>query len=232
MLRSNRHLVNKVDFDEYAERYQNVLREQHRFFEQDEGYFAEYKIAIIKNYIKYTPKRILEYGCGVGRNLKYLRQYFEHSDIYAGDISQKSIDIAAVNNPSVNFILLGEDIVLDRFDLILVSMLFHHIEPKLRPNIMGKISDLLRRGGDVFIFEHNPYNPITRYLVRTCIFDSDAVLLKKQEMLKLIIEANFVINTWRYTLFFPSTLKKLRFLEPTLGCLPLGGQYFISARKI
>lgn len=225
------NLSDKVEFDEYAENYQKILQEQLSFFDGNEGYFAEYKIEIIKKYIKNTPKKILEYGCGVGRNLKYLIQHFQQSIIYAADISKKSLDIAKADNPSVQFFLLGEDTIVDKFDLVFVALVFHHIEPGLRSKVMEDISDLLQEGGNIFIFEHNPYNPITIYLVNTCAFDADAVLLKKRELIKLLIEAELSINTCRYTLFFPSVLKKLRFLEPMLGYLPLGGQYFISANK-
>jgi SAM-dependent methyltransferase len=182
-------------------------------------------------YIKNTPKKILEYGCGVGRNLKYLIQHFQQSKIYAADISKKSLDIAKADNPVVHCYLLGEDTIVDKFDLIFVALVFHHIEPGLRLKVMDYISDLLQEGGNIFIFEHNPYNPITRYLVNTCEFDADAVLLKKRELIKLLIEAKLSINICRYTLFFPSVLKKLRFLEPMLGYMPLGGQYFASAYK-
>lgn len=224
-------MSDKVDFDQYADNYQKILQEQLSFFDVNEGYFAEYKINLIKKYIKDNPKKILEYGCGVGRNLEYLRKHFQQSKIYAGDISRRSLEIAKADNPSVRFFLLGEDTIVDKFDLIFVALVFHHIEPGLRSKVMEDISDLLQEGGNIFIFEHNPYNPITRYLVNICIFDADAVLLTKREMIKLLIDANLCINTCRYTLFFPSFLKKLRFLEPMLGYLPFGGQYFINANK-
>jgi SAM-dependent methyltransferase len=224
-------LSNKVEFDEYAENYQKILQEQLNFFDGNEGYFAEYKIEIVNKYIKNRPKKILEYGCGVGRNLKYLTQYFHQSTIYAADISKKSLDIAKVDNPSVHFYLLDEDTIVDKFDLIFVALVFHHIEPELRLKVMEDISGFLQEGGNIFIFEHNPYNPVTRYLVNTCPFDADAVLLKKRELVKLIIEAKLSIDACRYALLFPSFLKKLRFLEPMLGHLPFGGQYFISAHK-
>ena len=128
-----------------------------------------------------------------------------------------------------DFYLLGEDTIVDKFDLIFVALVFHHIKPELRSKVIKDISDLLQKDGNIFIFEHNPYNPVTSYLVNTCIFDADAVLLKKGELCKLLIGAKLSINACRYTLFFPSFLKKLRFIEPMLGYLPLGGQYFISA---
>jgi SAM-dependent methyltransferase len=225
-----RKLPNKVKFDKYAEDYQKLIGEQLSFFDSNNDYFAKYKIDIIKKHIDGTPKRILEYGCGIGRNLKYLSQHFEHSLIYACDISQRSLEIAKDDNPTVNFFLLDHDTIIEKFDLILVALVFHHIEPELRTNVIRDISNLLAEGGNIFIFEHNPYNPVTRYIVNTCIFYDDAVLLKKRELVKLLIEANLSIDTWRYTLFFPSFLKKLRFLEPILGYLPFGGQYFLKAK--
>ena len=224
-------MSDKIDFDEYAESYQKILQKQLSFFDRNEEYFAKYKIAIIKKYTNVIPKKILEYGCGVGRNLKYLRQHFKQSEIYATDISKKSIDIAKGDNPTVQFFFLGEDTIVDKFDLIFIAQVFHHIRPELRHKVMEDISNLLKEGGNIFIFEHNPYNPITRYLVNTCIFDTDAVLLKKKELIKLLIDSNLSINICRYTLFLPSFLKKLRVFESMLGYLPLGGQYFISANK-
>ena len=159
-------------------------------------------------------------------------KHFQQSEIYAADISRKSLAIAKHDNPLVRFFLLDEDTIVDKFDLIFIALVFHHIEPKLRSKVIKDISDLLQQGGHIFIFEHNPYNPITRYLVNNCIFDEDAVLLKKRELCKLLIEAKLSINDHRYTLFFPSFLQKFRFIEPMLGYLPLGGQYFICATKI
>jgi SAM-dependent methyltransferase len=225
-------LSNKVNFNDYAENYQNILQKQLSFFDRNEGYFAEYKIDLIKKNIDIVPQKILDYGCGVGRNLKYLIKHFKDSKIYACDISEKSIDIAKADNPLIKFFLLGRETIIEKFDLIFIALVFHHIEPKLRGSIMKNISYLLETGGNVFIFEHNPINPITRYLVNTCAFDADAVLLKKKELENLLIDANLSIKTCRYSLFFPSFLKKMRILESLLGFLPLGGQYFINAKKI
>lgn len=220
----------EVKFDKYAEDYQKLIGEQLSFFDSNNDYFAEYKIDIIKKYIDGAPKKILEYGCGIGRNLKYLSRHFEHSSIYACDISQRSLEIAKDDNPSVKFFLLDHDTITEKFDLILVALVFHHIGPGLRKNVIRDIGNLLAEGGNLFIFEHNPYNPVTRHLVNTCIFDDDAVLLKKRELVKLLTEANLSIDAWRYTLFFPSFLRILRFLEPILGYLPFGGQYFVKAK--
>ena len=223
--------MKKDNFDQFAESYDEILREQLKFFGEEHEYFSEYKIKIIKKYLDKTPNKILEYGCGIGRNLKYLRQEFHDAEIYACDISENSVEIAKKNNPSINVFRIDDNKVSQDFDLIFIAMVFHHVEVGERLNLLNSIYRLLSKKGSLFVFEHNPYNIVTRYLVNTCPFDGDAVLIKRREMESLISNANFNICLGRYTLYFPYFLRKLRFLESILGHVPLGGQYFIKAFK-
>jgi hypothetical protein len=39
----------------------------------------------------------------------------------------------------------------------------------------------LRTGGLALAFGHNPYNPATQYIVKTCDIDKDAVLLRRRK---------------------------------------------------
>ena len=73
----------------------------------------------------------------------------------------------------------------------------------------------LKSGGQIFVFEHNPYNPITRHLVNTCSFDADAVLLTRRETIRRLTKAGFQISSAGYCLFFPQILSALRPLEPS-----------------
>lgn len=41
-------MVQKVDFDNYANEYEKTLEEDLKFFGEDNSYFAEYKIDIVK----------------------------------------------------------------------------------------------------------------------------------------------------------------------------------------
>ena len=50
-------------------------------------------------------------------------------------------------------------------------------------------------------------------------------------MRKLIEVSSFEILKSNYALFFPKLLSKLMLIEPYLGWLPLGGQYFIIGEK-
>jgi SAM-dependent methyltransferase len=223
----------KVDFDQYAADYDSKLGEDLKFFEES-SYFAEYKIKIVRNELKSTPARILEYGCGIGRNLTFITKYFPDSKIFACDISVKSLEIAGKSNPSVNLFRIEDDLIAiheNKFDLIFISCVFHHIEPPLRQESMNKIRSLLKPGGMLYIFEHNTLNPVTRKIVRECPWDEDAILLKPSELKTLFANSNLIFKKLKYTLFFPSFLKFLRPLEKLLTWLPLGGQYYITAQK-
>ena len=221
--------MDQNDFDEIAEKYNTILGEQLKFFDEDDSYFAEYKIIKLKNLLKFEPKSILDFGCGIGRSTLFLQRYFPKASIYGSDTSQKSLIKAKKLLPSVEFFLIDELVnKTNVFDVIFISNVFHHIEPDKRLKTMELISVASKAGALMVVFEHNPYNPVTRYLVNTCPFDHDAVLLKPQELKTLFRKVGIKNIGVKYTLFFPGFLKYLRFLEPYLGFLPLGGQYVVS----
>jgi SAM-dependent methyltransferase len=223
----------KVNFDEYAEDYDNILENQLSFFGEENSYFAEYKVQIVRNAVKGEPKHILEYGCGTGRNLRFFNRLFPSSTVAGCDISPKSVELAQKTNPKSKLFLIGEETAedLNKYDLIFVAGVFHHIAPPLRTEAMKNIFRLTASGGKLFFFEHNPYNPVTRHMVNTCEFDTDAVLLKSGELQRLCRDAGFQVREKKYTLFFPAFLKAFRPLEQYLGFLPMGGQYYIQAAK-
>ena len=72
------------------------------------------------------------------------------------------------------------------------------------------------------IFEHNPVNPVTRYIVATCEFDENAVLRSRQASLKAReAAAGFSgIPSGLYRLFSGRLAVALRGLEPYLSALP------------
>ena len=224
--------MKKVDFDEYAENYDTLLQGQLKFFD-DVDYFAEYKAKMVRSSVRKDPRMILEYGCGIGRNLRFLGASFPDAVISGCDPSERSLERAAKENPSVKFFLLDDALSTHRekFDLIVVANVFHHILPGAWEDTMTLLSEWLEREGELFIFEHNPYNPITRHLVRSCPFDKDAVLLSLRRVRSLLLKSGLRIVSNRYILFFPSFLKGLRFLERYLADIPFGGQYLVHASK-
>ncbi len=225
--------MKKVNFDEYVKDYNLLMRKQHKAF-GNIAYYSDYKVDILKNIFPNDANNlsILEYGCGTGRNISFINKKFPSSKIFGFDVSRESIDFAKKQNSSL--ITIDKDEFFDykaKFDLIFIASVFHHIHPSLRNDSLKDIFSLLKKGGIVVCFEHNPYNLITRYLVNTCDFDKDAVLLKKKELIKLFKKNNFKYLNSAYTLFFPPKLKRFNFLERYLSWLPLGGQYYVSFKK-
>lgn len=227
--------MDKVEFDSFAENYDNILGEQLSFFEPNTDYFAEYKVKITRDIVKGRPERILEFGCGTGRNLPFLHALFPAAEIYGCDVSQNSLDLAAANNDFACLFKFGfEDVALKYtcyFDLIFVACVFHHIPPQLRRDYMRLMNKLLKKIGEIVIFEHNPHNPITLHMVKTCPFDSDAVLVRPGEMKLLLLNSGFKTTRAKFALFFPAFLRKLRPLEKKISLIPLGGQYFVHGTK-
>jgi len=226
--------IEKVDFDKFANQYENILDEQLDFFGEENSYFADYKIKLVKETIGFEPKNILEFGCGIGRNLKFFSKYFPDAKVYGSDISSKSLDIAKEENPSVNLFLLNENEInnfTESFDLIFISCVFHHIKPDERKQAIKNIESMLTKNGAAYIFEHNPYNPVTRHIVNTCPWDTDAILLNMKESVDLMNYAGLEITEKNYSLFFPAALKALRPIENYLGKIPLGGQYYVKGIK-
>jgi SAM-dependent methyltransferase len=221
----------RIDFDDYSDDYSSLIKKQLGFFSTDDSYFAEYKVRITHEKARKAPRKILEYGCGIGRNLGYLHGSFRGAELFGCDISDRSLQRARTEHPYARLFLIGRDVVKESFDLIFIANVFHHIAPHLRPMVMQTISSLLASKGEVFIFEHNPYNPITRHMVNTCPFDADAVLVAPKQLCDLAKAHGLEIIAKQYALFFPAWLRRIQFLERNMGFLPLGGQYYIHAYK-
>ena len=83
--------LKKVDFDEYAEDYDTLLGQQLNFFSEDVDYYARYKVDLVAELLGADatdkPLKILEFGCGTGRNLVTFRQLFPNAELTGGDIS-------------------------------------------------------------------------------------------------------------------------------------------------
>jgi SAM-dependent methyltransferase len=219
--------MTKIDFDQYAGQYEALIAAQTNFFDRDNDYFIRYKVERAKQ-LAGKVGSVLDFGCGIGRSMPYLRAAFPNADVVGCDPSADSLALARRENPACRFFAMDELSASRQFDLVLASCVFHHIPPAERQDALRYCYDRLKPGGHFIIFEHNPFNPVTRRLVSTCPFDADAVLLPMRETIRRMREARFEIAGTGYCLFFPGALAALRPLEQFLAWLPLGGQYFVS----
>ncbi len=225
------------DFDEYAEDYRSIHTANIKLSGADSFYFAEQKVRLLQTFEKNNNFKVLDIGCGDGATELFMRQYFPKWQVNGIDISAKSIFEAQqkrLTNATfswyngIKFPLLDESV-----DIVFIAGVLHHIEQPLHQIIMQEILRVLKKDGRVYLFEHNPLNPFTRYLVKTCVFDKDAKLLKSNYAMKWFQQGGFHIHCKKFIIFFPrkGIFSKIIFLERYLQWLPLGGQYFIRAIK-
>lgn len=223
----------RVDFDKYTSAYSKLLREKTKFFSRSDDYFSQYKVSILKDLVQGDLKSLHEFGCGIGRNFPYISKAFPNTEISGSDISDASIQIAKINNPNVKFInecQISKNCNL--YDLIFVAGVFHHIPIDERLNVMKSLYKKVNVGGSIVIFEHNPFNPITKRIVRDCPYDADALLLKPKELIHYVSSSGFHFESFEYCLFFPPFMRIGMNIERMLGKIPLGGQYWVKAVRI
>ena len=221
-----------VDFDEFSKNYDDLLRQATGFFVSDESYFASYKVSIVRRELSDDPENLLEFGCGIGRNIPFLAHAFPSSRLVGTDISRGSLDVAQKINPGVEFHLEPHSVNNnDLFDVIFIAGVFHPIPVDQRREVLATLRQRLRPDGSVFIFEHNPFNPVTRRIVSNCRYDEDAVLLSPRNLRLLLGDAGFRVLKHRYCLFFPPRFRAFTRFESQLGWVPLGGQYWVKAAR-
>lgn len=221
-------------FDQYAERYDATVQAAIGASGESVAFFAELKARLARHEMP-GPRRILDFGCGIGNVTRALAKEFPSASVTGSDPSQESIDIARSRPmPAVDF-ALSEANVLPfpdaSFDLVVAACVFHHIEPADRARCASEIRRVLRPGGRFVLFEHNPLNPLTRRVVRNVPFDENVVLLSSRDGAKVVRDAGLRVARTRFYFFFPRSLRALRSLEPALGWFPLGAQYYVVGER-
>lgn len=225
------------DFDEHARDYRSVHSDNIKLSGADSFYFAEMKVRLLAPYEKNSPLKILDLGCGDGATALFMDKYFPAWQVTGIDVSAKSIAEAASKKiPTARFMQYdGSHIPFEvgEFDMIFIAGVFHHVSFHLHNALAQEAYRVLKKGGRLYFFEHNPLNPFTRYLVKTCVFDKSAKLLSGSYSVKILAQNNFHVRQKNYIIFFPRKgwLSSFIFLERYIRWLPVGGQYFIAAIK-
>ncbi|MBI4062732.1 MAG: class I SAM-dependent methyltransferase [Elusimicrobia bacterium] len=224
-------------FDHFAHSYETCLNSSLRVFGETVRGFAFLKAAYLSQFfddLGSPPRSILEIGCGVGLLTETLAKVFHKGTTVVGyDPSAESIRLArtAIAGDNVSFFSKPDELTQRAFEAVVLANVLHHIPPSKRILFLKETSRWIRPGGYLAIFEHNPYNPVTRWIVRHCPFDVDADIFSRRRCAQLLRETGWQVARKDYVVFFPAFLKFFRPLERYLKWLPLGGQYAIIARK-
>jgi SAM-dependent methyltransferase len=233
--------MNEAEFDKFADEYHAALSAGIAVSGEAPEYFSEYKLADIAQHWRPrlqpdpAPLRLLDFGAGVGNSVPYVGKYFPGAKLTCLDLSQRSLMVAERRFPGaadyVHFDGVNLPFEPGQFDIAFAMVVFHHIPHEDHLALFQQMQRALRPGGNLFIFEHNPYNPLTVRVVNNCAFDENARLISAGALRSNILRAGFGSARTRYRVFFPHGLRALRVVEPMLAWLPLGGQYFVHAIK-
>jgi 2-polyprenyl-3-methyl-5-hydroxy-6-metoxy-1,4-benzoquinol methylase len=215
-------------FDSFAQDYKVVLDRSLEWSGETGDYFAGYKARYVRDHIvgQLFSGSILDFGCGVGLLSSSLQVHLPAAAIHGFDVSAESIRRVNDNLRAKGLFTSDLTQVKKDYDVIVLSNVLHHVAPGERCSLVSAVSQHLSGGGRLVVFEHNPINPVTRYVVKRSPLDQDAVLLRCKETIMLLSDAG-MRSRRAYIVFFPRSLAWLRGLEPFLTQCPLGAQYVV-----
>jgi SAM-dependent methyltransferase len=225
------------EFDEFAENYDESLEKGIAVSGESKEYFAQGRIdwlAGIFEKMSFSPRHAMDFGCGTGTATPFLLGLPGLENLLGLEVSVKSLEVARRLHGSnrVQFRLCGDYQPDGKFDFAFCNGVFHHIPLVEREKAVRYVFDSLRPGGLFALWENNPWNPGTRYIMSRIPFDRDAVTLSPRETPRLLTGTGFKIVRTDFLFYFPRALSALRGLEALLHKVPLGAQYLVLAQRV
>ena len=147
--------------------------------------------------------RVLDVGCGTGRFLEGLPAGYELAgvDVSAGMLEiarQKGLDVVQSSGAELPF-------ADDSFDLVTTFAVLHHlIDPDIVRATLAEMARVLRPGGWMIVWDHNPLNPYWRFLMSRSPQDQgDERLVPARLILESLREADLSEVSLRRMTFTP-----------------------------
>ena len=224
------------DFDAFAGDYDKQLQAGLSLTGETKDYYAQGRARWLASrlaQLQFRPRAVLDYGCGTGSATPFLLKEVGVERVLGVDVSAESIRIARshFSDAPASFELVDAIAPIASMDLAFCNGVFHHIPPAERAASVQYVFRALRPGGIFAFWENNPWNPGTRYVMKRVAFDRDAIMLTPPESRALLAAAGFHVVRTDFLFIFPAALRALRWLEPMVAGLPLGGQYLVICRK-
>jgi SAM-dependent methyltransferase len=225
----------RPEFDQYAPSYAELLDDPLRNrFAKDPLHFHRRKWLLIKKLLKragvtLSTQRWLDVGCGRGELLEIAGSHFAQAIGCDPSVGMLSSHPSFKTHEQSSLVELPfED---NSVDFVTAVCVYHHVHGAARTLLTREIKRVLTPGGLCCIIEHNPWNPVTRAIVRRCPVDADAELLTARTASGLLQEAGFQVLSTDSFLYLPERMfHRLGFLEGMLRRFPFGGQYAVLAR--
>lgn len=224
-----------VEFEKYAPTYDELLDDPARNrFTRDPLHFHWRKWIVIERLLSkrgLTPQEMtwLDVGCGRGDLLELAGGRFYRAigcDPSIGMLPSNS-SFSVFEQPSLTELPFNDRSI----DFVTVVCVMHHVPEHHRQHLMNDIQRVLRPGGLCCVVEHNPWNPVTRAIVRRCPIDVDARLQSAREIKRLVERSGFRCVHLEYLLYLPeAAFHKFCSFEGLFSKSPFGGQYALFAQ--
>jgi ubiquinone/menaquinone biosynthesis C-methylase UbiE len=224
-----------AEFDRFADNYDECLNDALAASGETKEFFARARVEwLAKRLADYRqPARsVLDYGCGTGDTTAFMRECLASQSVVGLDVSERSLERARMKHGArCRFLTFAEYTPDSSVDVIYCNGVFHHIPVAERADAIAYISRCLRPGGVFALWENNPWNPGTQYVMYKCEFDRDAVKIAPGEAARLLRDGGLEVLRTDHRFFFPHSLRMMRPAECLLTRVPFGGQYQVLARK-
>lgn len=233
----------KAEFDRHAATYDGGLDNPVKRMMGDS---ADQFIAVKTRWLmRHEPQlkqgglALLDYGCGAGDLMRVLALSGGRADFTGCDVSTGMLAEVAKRWPAT----AGEaprtapqdgartPFADASFDVVTISAVLHHVPVAERPAVYRELARVLKPGGRLYVFEHNPRNPLVRYVIARTPIDENAILLDAREVRHGLLDAARYELETDYLMFMPPGLGVLSPIDRALTWLPLGAQYVVAARK-
>jgi SAM-dependent methyltransferase len=229
-------MSNPVEFDRFADNYDECLNHALAASGETKEFFARARVEWLAKCLAKSglPARsVLDYGCGTGDTTAFLGERLGCQSVVGLDVSERLLERARVTHGArCRFLSFAEYTPDGSVDAVYCNGVFHHIPVTERADAIAYIGRCLRPGGVFALWENNPWNPGTQYVMHKCAFDKDAVKVTPAEAGRLLRDGGLEVLRTDHRFFFPRALRAMRPLEALLAKVPLGAQYQVLARKM
>lgn len=222
-----------MDFNTSKDSYRQEVEDALSFAGQGLDFYTRVKAEAVGRILDRdgpaSPK-LLDVGCGHGFIHPLLVDL--GCEVFGIETASEVLPLARKANPGTDYVAYdGRTLPFARqsFDVVLTICVMHHVPPPQWSAFLAEARRVLRPGGRIIIFEHNPLNPLTRYVVSRNEIDADAVLLPHRRLNTMLGSCGFREVRSRFILFTPFSQPIVRRAEIFLEWLPLGAQYYATA---
>ncbi len=230
-------------FSDIGQEYEKKAVKDHKYFV---GVKSRHFLRVIKKLYRHPQDfTCVDLGCGTAETTEYFQDKFKYT--VGCDYSFGMLNFAAQKNLKRTYLINSISEVLPFKDksvniAVLFNML-HHIDSKEKLiQTLTEVYRVLKDRGMIAIYEMNPLNPLTRYVVNTNEIDSAVNLdghrkslypttFYRWETKSIIKQCGFKIRRQEYLAFFPKFLSFLLPLERYMAKIPIGGLYSVFGEK-